>query len=182
MQKTPFKPKVKIIDYSVQLGEATIPLQIAKKAPIVKSLPHKTIKGTSPTKKTVKKVKEKTVTQLKKILWELCKNITRALYVRPDGYWDCFTCGKIITEPAKAHTAHFIPSASCGAFLRYDLRNLRVCCYFCNINCGGAGALYYKNLVLEKGQDYVDQIFKDKNVSIKADVHWYKKMVALYSI
>lgn len=115
---------------------------------------------------------KKTPAKLKKELWELCKQITRLTYIK-NGTWNCFTCGRIIDEPAKAQTGHCIPSGSCGAYLRYDLRNLRIQDYFCNINLGGNGAMFYKNLVIEKGQDYVDQLFKDKNKVIKADSIFY---------
>jgi len=96
--------------------------------------------------------------------------------------WRCYTCGSLLEEPYKAQTGHFLPSAACGAYLRYDLRNLRVQCYYCNINLGGNGAEYYKRLVEEMGQDHVDQIFKDKQVSIKADADWYKEMIAKYQV
>lgn len=131
-------------------------------------------------KKKVKKPKVATITKLKKDLWEECKRIVRKKYIQDNGTWNCFTCGRLIDEPFKAHTAHFIPSASCGAYLRYDMRNLRVCCYFCNVNLGGNGSFYYKNLVTEKGQEYVDQLFVDKQKHIKADTHWYIQKIEEY--
>jgi hypothetical protein len=132
----------------------------------------------------VAKVEKKKIPDVKKLklkLWELCKQIIRKTYLKEDGGWDCFTCGKHIDIPFKAHTGHFIPSASCGAYLRYDLRNLRVQDYYCNINLGGNGATYYKNLVEEKGKKYVDQIFKDKNISIKADWVWFEAKIEEYT-
>lgn len=120
------------------------------------------------------------IKKLKIKLWELCKQIVRKTYIKEDGTWDCFTCDKHIDIPAKAQTGHFIPSSTCGAYLRYDLRNLRVQCYNCNINGGGQGAMYYKNLVEEKGQDYVDQIFQDKHKTIKADWVWFEAKISEY--
>ncbi len=117
------------------------------------------------------KPKKKTPSQLKKILWEHCKRITRARYADGNGNWHCYTCGRLIDDPSKAHTGHFIPSSTCGAFLRYDLRNLRVQCYACNINGGGQGALFYKNLVRDNGQEYVDTLFRDKEKTVKATDH-----------
>lgn len=119
-----------------------------------------------------KKPKKLTPRKLQDKLWDECKRIVRAKYVKPDGTWNCFTCGRLIDEPAKAQTGHFIPSGSCGAFLRYDLRNLRIQDYFCNINQGGNGAEYYRKLVEENGQKYVDQIFLDKQKVIKAYDHY----------
>jgi hypothetical protein len=77
------------------------------------------------------------------------------------------------------HTAHLIPKAVCGAYLKYDLRNLRRCCYFCNIHLGGNGAVYYKNMVEREGQEYVDQLFRDKNITVKA-YDFYTKLLEEY--
>lgn len=125
-------------------------------------------------------MKKKTPAKLKKELWELCKNITREIYRRNDGNFTCFTCGRTIVSNNDAHTSHFIPSATCGAYLRYDLRNLRVCCRYCNIWLGGNGSAFYKNLVAEVGQKEVDKIFVDKNKIIKADIIFYQSKIDEY--
>lgn len=130
--------------------------------------------------KTVKKSKPIPVSRLKNKLWELCKQITRKTYANPDGSWNCFTCGQRLDEPYKAQTGHFIPSSTCGAYLRYNLRNLRIQCYFCNINCGGNGAVFYERLVQEKGQKYVDELMRDKNKITKADVIFYLNLIEQY--
>jgi hypothetical protein len=59
-----------------------------------------------------------------------------------------------------------------GAYLKYDLRILRIQCYFCNINCGGAGAEFYKRMVKDNGQDYVDEIYRDKQKTVNAYDHY----------
>ena len=118
--------------------------------------------------------------KLKDELWNECKRIIRARYIKDDGTWDCFTCGKRIDEPVKAQTGHFLPGSTCGAYLRYDLRNLRIQCYNCNINQGGAGADYYRRLQETEGQEYIDQIYKDKHVTVKADKWWYIEKTLQY--
>lgn len=125
-------------------------------------------------------MKKKSIKSLKTKLWELCKQIIRQRYQNKDGTWNCYTCGRRIDEPAKAQTGHFIPSGSCGAFLRYDLRNLRIQDYYCNINLGGNGAEFYKKLVEENGQEYVDQLFRDKQKIVKADIIWFADKIAEY--
>lgn len=127
-------------------------------------------------------MKKKTPKKLKDELWNECKRITRERYIKDDGTWNCFTCDRRIDEPCKAQTGHFIPSGTCGAFLRYDLRNLRIQDYYCNINLGGNGSQFYKRLVEENGQDYVDQLFKDKNVTIKADAYWLQSKIDEYKL
>lgn len=37
-------------------------------------------------------------------------------------------------------------------------------------------------MVEENGQEYVDEIFKDKQKSIKVDVLWYETKIAEYSL
>jgi hypothetical protein len=118
--------------------------------------------------------------KLKAKLWELCKQITRKRYQLSDGNWNCFTCDAYLDEPAKAQTGHFIASSVCGVLLRYDLRNLRVQCYRCNINAGGNGAEYYRRLVLEKGQEYVNHLFEDKQKTIKAGRVFYETLISEY--
>jgi len=130
--------------------------------------------------KSGKAKKKPNISKLKIKLWEECKRIVRAKYQREDGMWNCFTCDRLIDEPAKAQTGHFLPSSTCGAYLRYDFRNLRVQCYNCNINQGGAGADFYRRLVETEGQEYVDRIFQDKHVSIKADAWWYMQKIEEY--
>lgn len=132
-------------------------------------------------------MKKLTIGKLQKILWEECKRIIRYKYRLKGAQnapetWECYTCGKIITDKKNAHTAHFIAKAVCGAFLKYDLRNLRICCMMCNVWLGGNGSLYYRNMVEREGQEYVDILFKDKERSIKAYDHYlwqlqeYKKI------
>lgn len=125
------------------------------------------------------KLKKKSVTPVAKLkakLWELCKQIIR----KRDGN-SCLICGKGELESANWHSGHFIPSAACGAYLRYDLRNIHSSCYHCNINLGGNGALFYKRLVDIYGQEFVDQIFRDKQITIKADVTFYSKKIDEYT-
>jgi hypothetical protein len=128
------------------------------------------------TKSKPKKRKQKTLSQLKKKLWELCKQIIRAR----DGSI-CFICGQSGLEGSNWHTGHFIPSSTCGAYLRYDLRNLHSSCYNCNINCGGNGALFYRRLVEVYGQAFVDRIFNDQKICIKANKVFYEEKIEKYT-
>lgn len=105
---------------------------------------------------------KKPISKIQRDLWEECKRIVRATYPAV-----CFTCGKPVAG-SNDHTAHFIPKSVCGAYLKYDLRNLRRCCYYCNVNLGGNGSMYYKRLVETEGQEYVDKLFNDKQITVKA--------------
>lgn len=95
----------------------------------------------------------------KKVLWELCKQITRARYIKEDGTWECYTCGSRIDVPKKAQTGHCINAAFGGIRLRFDLRNLRVQDHYCNINLGSNGAVYLMKLRDEIGDEEVYDMF-----------------------
>lgn len=128
-------------------------------------------------------MKKPTIGKLQKDLWEHCKRIIRDIYKRNDGTWICYTCDKIIRSKVDAHTSHFIPKSICGAFLKYDLRNLRVTCFRCNIWLSGNQSFFYRNLVRDMGKEYVDQLFIDQQKSVKAYDHYlelltkYKEMI-----
>lgn len=64
--------------------------------------------------------------------------------------------------------------ASIGANLKYDLRILRPQCYFCNVNCGGRGAEFYARMLKENGAEFMEQLEKDRQVSVKAIDHYIK--------
>lgn len=125
------------------------------------------------------RLKKKSASELSKLkdkLWELCKFLVR----KRDGT-KCTSCGKEIGANSNKHTGHLIPSASCGAYLRYDLRNLHLQCYYCNMNLGGNGAEYLRNLIERYGQGFVDSIFRDKNIIVKADSIFYNNLIEQYT-
>jgi hypothetical protein len=71
--------------------------------------------------------------------------------------------------------------ASLGAYLKYDLRILRPQCYHCNINLGGAGADFYLRMVDEIGQEAMEKLQKDRQVTVKAYDH-YLKLIDEYRV
>jgi 5-methylcytosine-specific restriction endonuclease McrA len=111
------------------------------------------------------------IVKVQELIWVEIKRIVRARYKHV-----CFTCNRPV-EGTNMQTGHFIPKSVCGAYLKYDLRNLRLQCYNCNINLGGNGAIFYKNMVKKEGQEYVDKLFKDKQKSIKALDHYEKQLL-----
>jgi hypothetical protein len=109
-----------------------------------------------------------TIGQLQKKLWRECRRIALILYVNKNGTYDCYTCEQKDLQGSNRQLGHFIAKSVCGAFLKYDMRNLRWQCMRCNCNLSGNGAIFYRNLVEKEGQNYVDNLFKDKLKSIKA--------------
>ena len=126
-------------------------------------------------KTPLKKKSKQSISVIQRKLWELCKGIIRKQYPP-----FCYTCGKPV-QGSNDHTAHLIPKASCGAYLKYDLRNLRRCCYYCNINLGGNGSEFYRRMLKIEGQKFVDKLFADKQITVKAYDH-YLKLLQEYQI
>jgi hypothetical protein len=118
-------------------------------------------------------LKRKSKSETKKIqdeLWQECRRITKAKYLRNGKYY-CFTCDKEI-EGSNCQLGHFIPNSVGGALLRYNLDNLRLQCYYDNINLGGNGSEFYRRMVAENGQEFVDKLFELKNQTVKASDHY----------
>ena len=111
------------------------------------------------------KKRRKTPLQKKKEkLWELCKQVVR----KRDGNV-CVSCGATGLEGSNWHTGHLVPSSTCGALLRYDLRNLGSQCYACNVNRGGNGAMYLRAVEKKYGKEMIERLFKDKQKTVKCD-------------
>lgn len=119
-------------------------------------------------------MKKISISLLQKKLWDECKRIIRARYKNT-----CYTCGKTGLEGSNWHTGHMFPKGALGAFLKYDLRLLRPQCYNCNINLGGMGATFIERMRQIEGNDYVDGIVRDKNISVKA-YDFYEQLLVKY--
>lgn len=122
------------------------------------------------------KKKLQSISKLKKVLWEFCKQIIRLRFGNK-----CFTCGTSNLEGSNWQTGHFIPSSICGVSLRWELRNLRPQCFRCNISLGGNGTIFYKRLVETMGQQYVDELFRMKEIkNVVADRQFLDQKIAEY--
>jgi len=113
-------------------------------------------------------------------LWEECRRITKERYLKDNKFY-CFTCDKEIAG-SNCQLGHFIPNSVGGALLRYNLNNLRLQCYYCNINLGGNGSEFYRRLVKEKGQEHIDNLFELKQQTTKAIDHYIKQLTIYKSL
>ncbi len=127
----------------------------------------------------LKKKSKQPISLIQRKIWDECKRIVRAKYIRPDRTYECYTCRRTIVKNADAQTGHMWAKASLGAFMKYDLRVLRIQCYLCNIRHGGRGADYYLRMWEENGAEYMNQLKADRNVSVKAYDH-YEKILKEY--
>lgn len=117
----------------------------------------------------MKQKSKQKISVIQRKIWDECKRIIREKYGNK-----CYTCGRTGLHGSNWHTGHMLAKASVGAFLKYDLRLLRPQCYNCNINLGGMGALFIENMRKIEGKKYVDQILKDRQVTVNAYDHYVK--------
>ena len=120
----------------------------------------------------LRKKGKQSISLIQRKIWELCKQIIRKKYSN-----SCYTCGQSGLMGSNWHTGHLWAKASLGAYLKYDLRVLRPQCYNCNINRGGMGADFYARMLREIGQERMDALERDRQVTIKAMDHYQKLLV-----
>jgi hypothetical protein len=111
----------------------------------------------------LKKQSKQPISLIQRKLWDECKRIIRERHGNT-----CYTCGSTGLSGSNWHTGHLWAKASLPASLKYDLRVLRPQCYKCNIHYGGNGAIFYKKMVNELGQAYMDSLEKERQVLVKA--------------
>jgi len=122
-------------------------------------------------------MRKPTLKSLKKKLWLITSQLIKKIYGNK-----CYTCGRK-AEGAGLHCGHFIPSSTCGIGLRYDLRNLRPQCYYCNINLGGNGAVYAKKFIDKYGQEEFNEILRLQSQGyMKYTIDDYKRLIKEYEI
>lgn len=125
-----------------------------------------------------KRLRKRSRTPVAKAKDRLWKSLKVVVHKRDNN--TCITCGKTNLEGNNRHGGHFLPSAACGAFLRYDLRNVWSQCARCNLFESGAGAEYTRALESKFSRKFVDQIILDKQVSIKLDLDYITRLTEFY--
>lgn len=124
------------------------------------------------------KIKNKSKTPLAKAKAKLWKVLKQVIDIRDGNI--CISCATAGLTGANKHGGHFIPSSSCGGFLRYDMRNVFNQCATDNLFRNGAGAEYTLALQKRFGNDFVERIIRDKNVSIKLDLNFVNSKIEEY--
>lgn len=120
----------------------------------------------------MRKKSKQSISLIQRKIWEQLRRICRVLYANKDGTIDCYTCGAKNLQGSNCQLGHLFSKATLSAFLKYDLRVLRWQCFFCNINCGGRGADFYKRMLDENGEEFMNQLEKDRQISVKAYDHY----------
>lgn len=123
----------------------------------------------------LKKKSKQKISTIQRNLWELCRKITHEKYPNV-----CYTFGQTGLSGLNFHTGHMWAKASLGAFLKYDLRILRPQCYRCNINHGGRGADFYKRMLKEIGEEKMNKLEKDRQITVKSAYDHYLQLIPEY--
>lgn len=124
----------------------------------------------------MRKESKQKISLIQRKIWAECKRIIRARYGNV-----CFTCERTGLIGSNWHTGHLWAKAALGAYLKYDLRVLRPQCYDCNINKGGMGADFYRKMVKENGQEYMDSLQRERQITVKA-YDFYLDLLAKYKL
>ena len=130
--------------------------------------PTKPLKrGKLKAKTGLKKQSKQKISVVQRKLWELCRQIIKQRYGNK-----CYTCGSPNLVGANWQVGHLWAKASLGAYLKYDLRVLSPQCFRCNIHLGGMGAEFYRRMFILEGQEYMEKLVADRQVSVKAYDHY----------
>lgn len=125
-----------------------------------------------------KRLRKRSRAPLKKAKDKLWKEFKVIIHKRDNS--ECITCGAKSLVGHNRHAGHFLPSASCGGFLRYDLRNVWTQCARCNLFLGGAGAEYTRALEAKFSRKFVDNLIRDKQELIKLDMDYIVRLTDYY--
>lgn len=111
------------------------------------------------TTKKPKLKKERSVSSLAKKVWALTREIALKREIAKSGKINCYTCGAKDIQGSNCQLGHGYPKGALGVSMQYDLRILRFQDYNCNINRGGMGAEFWKNLEVEYGEEEADSLY-----------------------
>lgn len=141
--------------------------------------PKRYILGDIMKKTALKKKSSSSTKKLQDKLWELCRRIRYELDKDSNGRIDCYTCGAKDIISHNRQLGHLWAKATLGAYLKYDLRVLRWQCMKCNQFYGGQGAIFYSRLLAEEGEEYLEKLVQDKQVTVKSS-EYYEKLLREY--
>lgn len=116
-------------------------------------------------KDSIKKIQDK--------IWTECRRIAKTTKCNPDGSISCYTCPATNLEGSNCQLGHVpYPKSILSAFLKYDFRILEWQCMRCNIHGGGMGGVAYQKMLKEKGKKFMEQLEKDRQITVKAMDHY----------
>lgn len=128
----------------------------------------------------MRKKSKSPLSKIQRELWDECRRIQGIRLANKDGSVDCYTCGAKNLQGSNRQLGHVPwPKATLGANLKYDLRVLKWQCFRCNINFSGLGGVAYPKMEREYGKEFMEQLERDRNVSVKA-IDFYQQLLEKY--
>lgn len=126
-----------------------------------------------------KKSKEKTTQKLTKELDAVVSRFVRLQAADHEGIVQCFTCPQKTTIK-KIQCGHYVSRFYKAT--RWDLRNLRPQCFWCNIWKRGDPVTFRERLVKELGEAVVTEMEAARSYSYKLDKVWLQSEIDRYSL
>ncbi len=122
---------------------------------------------------TLKKKSKQPISKIQRDLWQECRRVQGVKLAKPDGTVDCYTCSAKNLQGSNRQLGHVPwPKSTLGAFLKYDLRILKWQCMRCNQFMGGMGGDAYLRMSQENGAEFMNQLQKDRQKTVKAYDHY----------
>ena len=181
MKRTFIKRKgfksLKVAEKAIRdLGNTDAPTYLYGVVP--KGLPQKRLKRRiSPTRGTKKRRRKGEITKLKDQLWFTMRQLAALIYKH-----ECYTCNtRLVWGSAVMQLGHFLPKASCSVELKFDIKNTRWQCRFCN-QFRNDWPQYEDRLIREHGIEYVNEL-KERNRATKGLTYskdWFTSKISEY--
>ncbi|MCG8608939.1 MAG: recombination protein NinG [Pseudomonadales bacterium] len=126
------------------------------------------------------KRKPKTVGKLKKELWALFAKVMKLRYSEDGRSTYCYTCGASIEiGTSNCQLGHWLPK---GGYPRHYFteNNVRPQCHRCNCHLSGNSEVFRRGLILEIGEEAVNDMYDTRHEVIKRSRTWYEEQIARY--
>lgn len=121
----------------------------------------------------MKKQSKQPISKIQRQIWKQCRRIKSKPIV------DCYTCNAKNLQGSNRQLGHMWAKASIGALLKYELDILEFQCSRCNIWGGGMGADFYKRKLKELGKKRMNELEKNRQITIKA-YDYYLELLEQY--
>ncbi len=125
------------------------------------------------------KSKKSAKKRAKEKAWKEVSLFVRLEFADHNGMCTCVTCGHVAHYTQGMHAGHFVPQAQ-GDAARFEIDNIHVQCFRCNINLGSNGAEYTPFMVNKYGQERVDEIRQLAGKVVKYSESDYNDMISKY--
>ena len=121
--------------------------------------------------------KKRSLTSYKNELNELFSLYVRLEKADPDGWVECYTCGKK-KHYKEMQCGHFVPGRTLG--ILWETTNARPQCKACNVFLHGNLIEYYPKMQKEIGQEEIDRLKRLRKLPVKLSREWYETMIDTY--